>query len=435
MVQAFTAMPFSLFLALRYLKPKRTFLSVISVISVLGVTLGITVLILVISVMSGFEMELQQKVLGFDPHVTVSRGGVLEDWRDVQKKLDGLPNVEATAPFVQGPILAKFGPEILAAAMRAVDQKSEEKMIDVKKPDFMIAGEFDLQGDKCVIGVGVAEALGLRVGDTLQLISPDSTKNVIRALDERQAEGGPPPSFDEIKEMILPADIEVSGIFHSGRFDYDNSYIFVPLHIGQELYNFAGEVNGLAVKTAQPFQVALTKKDIMARLGPPYTALTWFESNKLLFDAIRTERGMMFFILMIIVVVAAFCIMNTLFTFTVLKTRDIGVLKALGANTAQVVQVFVGQGMMIGFLGSVSGLVSAMLLIQFRNEVRDFLSQVLGIQVFPAGIYQFSEIPAKIVPGDVAIICVSAFAICSVAALIPAVIAARLDPVKALRFE
>jgi lipoprotein-releasing system permease protein len=144
---------------------------------------------------------------------------------------------------------------------------------------------------------------------------------------------------------------------------------------------------------------------------------------------------MMFFILMIIIVVAAFCIMNTLFTFTVLKTRDIGVLKALGANTSQVVQVFVGQGMMIGALGSLSGLAAAMLLIHFRNEARDLLADVLHIEVFPRSVYQFSEIPAVVVPQDVAVICVSAFVICSLAALIPAYIAARLDPVKALRYE
>ncbi|MGH8048426.1 MAG: FtsX-like permease family protein, partial [Chthoniobacterales bacterium] len=238
-----------------------------------------------------------------------------------------------------------------------------------------------------------------------------------------------------LKEMILPSEIEVAGIFRTGRYDYDSNFIIVPLHIGQELYGFSGEVNGLGVNTTDPFQVELTKRAIMDRIGPPNVAITWMDANKQLFDAIRMERGMLFIILMIIIVVAAFCIMNTLFTFTVLKTRDIGVLKALGANTSQVVQVFLGQGMMIGFLGSVSGLVSAILLIQFRNEVRDFLSKVLGIPVFPSSVYQFAEIPAKIVPGDVAIICISAFVICSLAALIPAYIAARLDPVKALRYE
>lgn len=426
--------PFSLFLALRYLKPKRSFLSVITVVSVLGVTIGIAVLIVVISVMKGFELELQKKVLGFEPHVTISQDGVLDDWKAVQKRVETLPNVRATAPFVQGPILLKSGSAILAPYMRAIQPEAERRMIDIEDRQFIVAGTFDLSGDKCVVGSGIAAAMGLSVGDVIELISPDSTKDVIRLLDKEQA-SGKTPSLDEIRQMILPTQLEVSGIFQTGRFDYDSNFLFVPLHIGQELYDFMGQVNGLAVRTDDPFAIEATKQAIMDRLGPPNIALTWMDMNKPFFDAIRVERGMMFFILMIIIVVAAFCIMNTLFTFTVLKTRDIGILKALGANTRQVVQVFVGQGMLIGFLGSLSGLVAAMLLIRFRNEARDLLADVLHIEVFPRSVYQFSEIPAKVVPQDVAVICVSAFVICSLAALIPAYIAARLDPVKALRYE
>jgi lipoprotein-releasing system permease protein len=210
----------------------------------------------------------------------------------------------------------------------------------------------------------------------------------------------------------------------------------VPLHIGQELYELDPDVvAGLAVKTTDPFQVAVTKRAIMDRLGDHYLALTWMDQNKELFDAIRMERGVMFFLLMFIVLVAAFGIMNTLITVTVQKTREIGILKALGAQTGQIVSVFLSQGMVVGFFGTLAGLALGMTLIRFRNETRDFLANVLGIPVFPRSIYQFSEIPAQVVPADVAIICVSAFAICSLAALIPALFAARLDPVKALRYE
>jgi lipoprotein-releasing system permease protein len=147
------------------------------------------------------------------------------------------------------------------------------------------------------------------------------------------------------------------------------------------------------------------------------------------------ERNVMFFILLFIVIVAAFGIMNTLITVTVQKTREIGILKALGARTGQIIGVFVGQGIVVGIFGTLIGLATGIWLVQYRNQVSHWLSGVLGIEIFPQSIYQFAEIPAEIVPSDIAIICASAFAICTVAAVIPAWFAARMDPVSALRYE
>jgi lipoprotein-releasing system permease protein len=163
--------------------------------------------------------------------------------------------------------------------------------------------------------------------------------------------------------------------------------------------------------------------------------MSWIDMNKQIFDAIRMERSVMFFLLMFIILVAAFGIMNTLITVTVQKTREIGVMKALGAQTHQIIGVFVAQGMVVGVFGTLTGLAMGITMVQYRNEVSRFLSSALNIEIFPASVYQFSEIPAEIVPSDVVLICVSAFAICSLAALIPAWFAARLDPVKALRHE
>jgi lipoprotein-releasing system permease protein len=235
--------------------------------------------------------------------------------------------------------------------------------------------------------------------------------------------------------MILPTQLIVTGIFESGRYLYDSEFILVPLYIGQELYGLEGDIHGLAVRTTDPFQSNIIKRNIMEAIGPEYLALTWVDTNKQLFDAIKMERNVMFFLLMFIILVAAFGIMNTLITVTVQKTREIGILKALGARTGQIIGVFLAQGMVVGFFGTLVGLGLGMTLIQYRNEVSRFLATVLGIDIFPASVYQFSEIPAEVVPSDVAIICLSAFAICSVAALIPAWFAARMDPVKALRFD
>ena len=433
--------PFSLFLALRYLKPKRTFVSVITLISILGVTLGITVLILVISVMSGFELELQKKVIGFDAHLMVTNGTAMDGWKQVEKAVASVPGVEAVAPYVQGPVLVKSPMGLVyAPKIRGIDPDQEKKITDIEQ--FLLpknsGQKLDLDGDKCVIGSELAGALGVNVGDKLSVISSHNAKDILDILDKKKAEGSSTASIDEIKQLIVPADLEVSGIFNSGRYLYDSEIMLVPLHIAQELYGLEGEVHGLMARTSDPFTAAVTKDAVKAKLGdidPQMLVLTWMDQNKELFDAIRMERGVMFFLLMFIVLVAAFGIMNTLITVTVQKTREIGILKALGAGTSQIVGVFLFQGMVVGFFGTLTGLALGMTLIRFRNEVRDWLATVLHVEVFPASVYQFSEIPAKVVPSDVAIICVSAFVICSLAALIPAYFAARLDPVKALRYE
>ncbi len=433
--------PFSLFLALRYLKPKRTFVSVITIISILGVTLGITVLILVISVMSGFELELQKKVIGFDAHIIVRSDGILQNWPEVAKEVQTVPGVVpgGVAPFTMGRVMAEFDHRRLAPVVRGIDPERESRITDIEK--YLLpkgsGQKLDLDGDKCVVGVDLARQLGLSVGSKLRLTSPKNVEEIIDQIDRAQKEGSKDPSvFENIKELVLPTELTVTGIFESGRYVYDSDVVLVPLYIGQEMYELdPGEVHGLAVKTNDPVTSEITKRGIMERIGPPNFALTWVEQNKELFDAIRMERGVMFFLLMFIVLVAAFGIMNTLITVTVQKTREIGILKALGARTGQIVGIFVAQGMVVGFFGTLTGLALGMTLIRFRNETRAFLTDVLGISVFPQSVYQFSEIPAKVVPSDVAIICVSAFIICSVAALIPAYFAARLDPVKALRYE
>jgi lipoprotein-releasing system permease protein len=428
-------LPFSFFLALRYLKPKRTFVSIITLISMAGVMLGVTVLILVISVMTGFDRELRQKVIDFDAHILVGSEDVLHDWRDLTVKIRNTPGVVGTAPYVQGPVIVEFQNQRLAPMIRGVDPAEEEKVVPLQK--FIKKGSLDLEGESAVLGVELARKLHIDVGDKLTIYSPGNLGEIldgIKALekskgqDERQA-------IDKLREVVLPKELTVTGIFETGHYLHDSEFLLVPIHIGQELYGLGDALHGITVKTVDPYGAEAVKRDIQQFLQPPQFAQTWIDMNSQYFEAVRLERTVMFFLLFFIVIVAAFGIMNTLITVTVQKTRDIGIMKAIGANIWQIVWVFLGQGVVVGVFGTLSGLALGMTLIRYRNEFSQWLASTLHIEIFPKQVYQFSQIPAEVIPRDVAIICISAFVICWIFALIPAYRAARLDPVTALRYE
>jgi lipoprotein-releasing system permease protein len=426
-------LPFTCFLALRYLKPKRTFLSLITLISILGVVLGISVLIIVISVMTGFERELQRKIIGFDADVLISGNEVMNNWREILDHTKKTPGVVAAAPFAQGRVIVQFQNHRAVPWLRGIDPELEQSVANLKQ--FLVAGEFDLSGDNGIIGSELASTLGVTIGDTIEIYSPHDMGELQKALDNAEGKPDNRQELKRVRELILPMEITVTGMFNSGRYAYDSDYILVPLHIMQEAYSLGGGVHGIAVRTSDPFTADKVRDRLNRFIEPPFQAVTWIDQNRELFDAIRIERTTMFFVLIFVVIVAAFGIMSTLITSTVQKTREIGLMKALGAQMTQIMWIFLAQGMIVGFFGTLIGLSSGIALVQYRNEVRDFLAATLHVELFPAAVYQFSEIPAEIVPRDVFVICVSAFLICSLAALIPAYFAARLDPVKALRFE
>jgi lipoprotein-releasing system permease protein len=430
-----TRAPFSLFLALRYLKPKRSFVSVITIISILGVTLGIAVMIIVISVMQGFDTELQKTVLGFEPEVDITSEGPIDNWRDIMAQLDKTPGVVAAAPQVEGPVIAEHDHTVTTPMLEGIDPDAELKVVNLQS--LIKEGTYNLDGDSVILGRTLADSLNVHVGDKITITGPG---NLQKLLDEIRKEGNDPKSSKKLSdlkdEVVMPADVTVTGIFESGRYEYDANILFVSLSLGQELYAMEDSVHSIAVKTTDPGAAARHVKDLLnSTLHEPAFAQTWMDRNEDRFDAIRIERSVMFFILMFIVIVAAFGIMNTLITVTVQKTRDIGIMKALGATTSQIIWVFMMQGMVVGFFGNLTGLLLGIGAVRYRNEFRAWLSGVMGMKIFPADIYDFAAIPAQIVPHDVAIICISGFVICSLAAFFPAWFAARLDPVKALRYE
>jgi lipoprotein-releasing system permease protein len=421
-------LPFELLLALRYLRPKRTFVSIITLISILGVALGVAVLIIVISVMSGFDHDLREKILGFNAHITVSKSGEpMADYAAVADRISTNPNVRGVSPFVFGPVLVETQgdtnhPALQDAPMlRGIAPETEGKVS--KLPQEIIAGGFDVSGRGLLVGDDFADNLHLQVGDHLSIYSAREIKKMKAAHDRKE------------DEAILPDDYEVRGIFHTGWNDYDARVIVVSLDNAQDLYDLNDSVHGLFVMLDDPYQAATVKAQLMSSLGDDFRVTTWMEQNSDILNALIVEKNVMFYLLFFIVLVAALCILSAQITFVVQKTREIGMLKALGASNLQISGIFLGQSGIIGVIGVASGLGLGMLALAYRNQFLHFMNHLTGFELFPASVYGFGELPAVIAPRDVAIICVSSFVICVLGGVLPAVRAGRLKPVEALRYE
>jgi lipoprotein-releasing system permease protein len=420
-------LPFELLLALRYLRPKRTFVSVITLISVIGVTLGVAVLIIVISVMSGFDQELRQKILGFNTHIRIlARGDTMKDYAEVARTVSSNRNVTAVAPFVMGPVLvetepASGGSQVGAPWIRGINPRIETNISIL--PNSIVAGKFDVSGRGVLIGTEFANKMNLEVGDRIEIGSPSVLK---KWRDSQKKEGGSVP--------VLP-EYEVRGIFDVGYYEYNLSIIVVSLQEAQDLYDLHGEVQGLLVMVHDPYHAPAVAAELADALGYKYRITTWMEENSSLLNAVVVEKNVQFIVLFFIMIVAALCILSALITFVIQKTREIGMLKALGATDLQVGLLFLSQAAMVGALGDPAGCGLAMLALAYRNEFLHFLRHWTGFELFPSSIYGFTELPALIVRSDILLICGSAWVICILGGVIPAWRAARLTPVEALRNE
>jgi lipoprotein-releasing system permease protein len=421
-------LPFELFLALRYLRPKRTFVSVITLISILGVALGVAVLIIVISVMSGFDHDLREKILGFNAHLTVSQTGQpMKNYEAVADAVAKNKNVRGVSPFVFGPVLVETAgdtnhPSLQDAPMlRGIDPATEGKISSL--PQEIIEGKFDLSGRGLIVGIDFANNLGLRIGDHLSIYSAREIKKMKAAHDKKQ------------DEAILPDDYEVRGIFDAGYYEYNARVIVTSIDNAQDLYDLNDSVHGLFVMLNDPYQAAEVKRQLTLALDGNYYVSTWMEQNSGILNALIVEKNVMFYLLFFIVLVAALCILSAQITFVVQKTREIGMLKALGASNLQISGIFLGQSAIIGVIGVAAGFGLGMLALAYRNQFLHFMNKLTGFELFPASVYGFGELPAIIMPRDVAIICVSSFFICIIGGVLPAIRAGRLKPVEALRYE
>lgn len=544
---------FSLLLALRYLNPLRTHVSVITLISLAGVAIGVMVLVVVLSVFGGFEKLVKERVLGYTPHINIQYQAAWptaeeapdfdaeEAWRSVEKSMSALDGVESAYALVNDFVLLDRDGAVAPAYMQAIDTSNGAQLGSLQKLIKPGMGSADMGlGENAVISSLTAEKFDLRVGDTIQVhtnrnlkqIQPvlnrigeprfaethaGELKRVREALDSLVKVGGgketapieemtgfyynglvplldlnirsnekeiiegvmdlllenerstPKPDdsgvfiypagqkaaalrmldslakvdtkeadISDVKHMktvVLPKDLKVIGIYQATR-HAPGPDIFVPLNVGQDLAGLGAGVHGIALRLKDPYKAAEVKEK---QIGPNmprdglWMARTWMMDHQQQFALIKTQRLMLTYSLAFIMLVSAFSIMAVMFTVTLQKKREIGVMKALGAAPNQIVKVFLYQGIIIGLLGGVLGIGLGYLVIIFRQPILDFFANYLGFDPFPADFNGFDELPAIMNPVEFSLVFVFAFVMCVLATLVPALAASRSDAAKSLR--
>jgi lipoprotein-releasing system permease protein len=420
-------MPFELFLALRYLRPKRTFVSIITIISILGVMLGVAVLMIVIAVMSGFDREWRDRILSATAHMkVVTTDGLMRDYKTPAAIVARNPLVKGVAPFIMTQVMLETQPAdtnvhpmISGPVLRGIDPE-REKQVSVL-PRSIVRGEFDVSGKGLLVGSALAYDLQLNIGDHVAIVSA-ATLTKWRSAQRKQ------------NETVLPDDFEVRGIFNVGFDDFDRMMIVSSMENAQELQVLNDQVHGLLVMLHDAFRVEEAQQQVREALGPGYRTISWTKENNVIFGALATEKTMMYIILFVVMIVAAFAIVNSEITFAVNKMKEIGLLKSLGASNRQVMWIFLGHSIAIGILGVGLGFALGWAFLKNLNHILRALRQS-GIQVLPPEIYKISEIPYQLLAHDMWIICGGSFLICMLAGLLPAWKASRLQPVEALRNE
>jgi lipoprotein-releasing system permease protein len=422
-------LPFSLFLSLRYLRPKRTFVSVITLISVLGVTLGVWILTTVIAIMTGFNIQMRERILGTQAHLTLQlpRAAPIQTWPELCKELLAVPGVKDVAPFVEGQAVLDYHNivwvvRVVGVAPRPGAIQNKLQALIPPPESFRTFGAFDLSDDYVILGRLLADGMSIPVGETIILHSVANGREILDASNEGR----------EPRQMILPAELKVTGIYQNDDEEPDSPMVYVPLEVAQPLFENPGTVNGVDVELENPYQVQLVKATLTKRF-PDYEWTSWIDRNAAEFNAVAQERTNMYFLLFMIMVVAAFCITNTMITVTTQKRHEIGLMRAVGAHKNQVVAAFLWQGFSVGLIGTGTGLFLAFGTLCFRRYIVRGLGWAFGMDPYDPGLAFLWNLPAKITALDLSVISAGAFLASAVAALLPATLAADLDPASALR--
>lgn len=417
----------SLLLALKYLKLRRNAVSVITLISILGVLLGVAVLVIVLAVMTGFTDLMKTKLLETQAHFHVRTGfGCIYQPEAMLKKVRDC-GTEA-APLVISPVVVQMQ-DRLDARIMAIGASTGDLQKHLRLDRMIRSGDSDVAGNRVVISTDMAQRWQLRLGDRILLHAPHRLSKLVRMKKDGGVELNPDAS------IYLPGEFTVAGFYSFGKYDFDRSVLFIDR---DDAADFLGLPLGAATQICgwvkDPFRMQ-TEMAALRQALPGYLVTSWMDENQQLLGVLRVEKNMMFFLLVFIVLVAAFSIANTLITSVYQKTREIGILKAIGATDGMVMRVFLWQGFLVGVAGSLLGTLLGGTVLYFRNDILAATARWTGHDLFPKEFYYFNELPAHIVPEDVCIIIFSSILLCTIGAVIPAIRAARLAPAGALRYE
>jgi len=412
--------PYELFVGLRFTRAERRnhFISFISLTSMLGIALGVAALIVVLSVMNGFQKEVRARILGVASHVQITGfDNRLGDWQAVAKEATEHPRVAAAAPFVNAQGLLSFGAQVRGVLVRGVEPQLEEKVADIGshmaagKLEALVPGQFNI-----VLGSELARALGAAVGDKLTLIAPQGLVT-------------PAGILPRLKQFT------VAGIFEVGMFEYDSGLALIHVEDAQKLYSMADRVSGVRLKLRDLFQSREVTRDLISRLHADVYVSDWTRSHANYFRAVQIEKRMMSIILSLIVAVAAFNIVSTLVMAVTDKQSDIAILRTLGASPGGIMQIFMVQGALIGVIGTLIGVVGGIVLAFNIDVVVPFIEQLLNVKFLSREVYYITDLPSDPHQSDVVAIALVSLALSLLATIYPSWRASRVNPAEALRYE
>jgi len=407
-------LPYQLFIALRYLKSKKKYraVSVTTAISISGVAVGVMALLVVLSVMSGFHQDLQKKILGANAHIIIrDYKGAIQSYEQTAEKLKGERDIISYAPFVLGQVMVSSGNRTHGVFMRGISPDKESQTTDIlshiKDGDFSkLSEEGDMPG--IILGKELASSLGVFINDKINIVSP-------------LGEIGPMGMLPKIKQFRVVA------IFEIGMFEYDSSLALTNIKSAQEFFGMDNTISGVEVRLHDIYKAPEIKKHLQEKLGFPYYIMDWMQMNKNLFSALKLEKFAMFVILILIILVASFNIISNLIMNVIEKSREIAILKAIGATNKSIMAIFIIQGLFIGIIGTTIGVLGGFFLGYILNTY-----QLIKL---PADVYYLSHLPVKMNLFDFVTVSLSAITITFLATIYPAWQAAKLDPVEPLRYE